>query len=94
MFDSLRDERGIEWQTKAYDCELAVYDIGDTMPRADFPAAYPHTYQVDILGATDADPYTDSFATIRDDVLTSIHDPRDEKLPRIDYGGYLVAEGI
>lgn len=94
MFDSLHDEDGHEWQTKAFDCNLDVYKIGDRMSRSDFPASYPHTYQVEVLGGDDADPYTDSCATVCDGILESVHDPRDESLPLINYCGHLTEEGI
>lgn len=92
MFDSLYDEHSTEWQTKAYHCTLRVYGIGDKVP-GDFPESYPTTYQVEILGGTDDAPYVDSFATIRNEVLTSVNDQRDPSLPLIDYGGHLTHEG-
>ena len=87
MFDSLYDAQEREWQTKAFDCNLDVYRVGDTIP-ADCAA----TYQVEI-GCTEGSwpnyDFIDSYATIRDNVLSSIHDSRDESLPLLDYGGHL-----
>lgn len=93
MFDSLFDDLGHEWQTKAFYRVLDVYKIGDRMPRSDFPASYPRTYQVAILGGEDDRSFTNSYATVRDDVLTSVHDLRVLYLPLIDYRGHLTAEG-
>lgn len=93
MFDSFYDTDNSEWQTKAYHCVLAEYKIGDSIT-GDFPDSYPATYQVEVLGGTDDDPYQDSLATIRDGVVASINDPRDPSLPLLDYSGHLIAEGV
>jgi hypothetical protein len=94
MFDSLYDEHSNEWQTKAYYRVLAVYGIGDSVV-TDWPESYPSTYQVEIVGGgVGGVPFTDSFATVRNDVLASVNDPRDPSLPLIAYGGYLAAEGV
>jgi hypothetical protein len=89
MFDSLYDADGREWQTKAFDCNLDVYRIGDTVP-ADCAA----TYQVEVM-TSDGDwrnrTFTDSLATVRDGVLSTIPDQRDERLPLLNYSGHVVA---
>jgi hypothetical protein len=82
MFDSLYDAHNVEWQTKAYRCVLAVFRVGDPMPD---DVAFD-TYQVEVLGGRDTG-FTDSFATVRDGVLASVPDPRDEALPLVDYHG-------
>lgn len=89
MFDSFYDERGNEWQTKAYGCLLDQYHVGDSPSRGAWPDSYPTTYQVEVLGDDG-----DSFTTVTDDVVTSINDRRDSRLPLINYSGHLVAEGI
>jgi hypothetical protein len=79
-----------EWQTKAYDCELNHYFIGDQMPVIE-----PYDladYQVEILGETPGTRFTDSLATVRGGVLRSIHDERDPSLPRVNYSGHLIEE--
>ena len=93
MFDSFYDDLGHEWQTKAFDCTLDAYRSGDTISAADLPDCYPTTYQVEIQGGEDGRSFTDSFATIRDGVLASVHDRRDLTLPLLNYGGHLTEEG-
>lgn len=85
MFDSLYDEAGHDWQTKAFDCVLARFKIGETMPDSSYPS-----YQVAILGDPDGS-FVHSFATVQDCVLMSVHDERDESLPLLDYFGGWVA---
>jgi len=89
MFDSMYDRRGHDWQTKAFDCVLAGYRIGDEMPYLG-----TDTYQVEVLGNPNkASKYIVSLATVRDNRLTSIPDDRDETLPLLDYhGGWTVKE--
>ena len=77
MFDSLYDKHGNQWQTKAFDCLLANYDIGDSIPGDDLPASY----QVEVLGDTE------SYATVRDGVLVAVPAERDPSLPLVDYYG-------
>jgi hypothetical protein len=89
MFDSLYDVDGREWQTKAFDCNLDEYRVGDTIV-GDCPA----TFQVEILGGEGSWPnreFIDSYATVRNGVLTSAHDRRDITLPLLNYSGHLVA---
>ncbi len=85
MFDTLFDAKGHDWQTKAYDCMLDVYRIGDAMPSPS--ASNVSTYQVEILGDPIPSIFVGSFATVKDNRLESVDDPRDERLPRVDYGG-------
>lgn len=93
MFDSLYDDLGHEWQTKAYYCGLSAYKIGVVIP-SDFPESYPTTYQVEILGGEAGRSFTRSLATVRDGVLESVHDRRDVTLPLINYSGHLTEEGM
>lgn len=87
MFDSMYDAAGDEWQTKAFYCDLDSYRVGDAMPDVDKP-----DFQVEVLGGRGTSPreFLDSYATIRDGILTSINDPRDETLPLRDYFGFWV----
>ena len=82
MFDSLYDANNEEWQTKAFDCELIGYRVGDAMPDV-----CESDYQVEVLGGRG---FIDSYATIRGGILTSINEPRDESLMLRDYGGFWV----
>lgn len=93
MYDSLYDADGHDWQTKAYDCELERFQIGDRLPPTDYPAT---TYQVEVLGDPEPGTFIETFATIRDRVLESVPVERDESLPLIDYFGGMIAapEGI
>lgn len=84
MFDSLYDQRGDEWQTKAFRCLLDRYEIGDELPGP------PIDYQVEILGGLielGEDISRDSYATIRAGTLEIIDVPRDPTLPLRDYFG-------
>jgi len=86
MFDSLIDAKGDDWQTKAFECELNTYRIGDAMP-GPIPA-----YQVEVLGGGgEIGRFIDSLATVRDGVLASIPDVRDEHLALIHYFGGIIA---
>lgn len=92
MFDSLYDSRaedGVnhEWQTKAYDCTLERFDIGDPVPA--IPTEYLTDYQVAILGGP-RDEH--SLATVRDGILVAVHVARDESLPRLDYFGNIIEQ--
>lgn len=98
MFDSLYDEHGREWQTKAFDNNLDVYHTGDHIPplRHLGRTVDVTDFQVMILGerrAADA-PSTSEFvyslATVRDGVLVEVDARRDEALPRLDYHGEAV----
>ena len=81
MFDRLLDTNGTEWQTKAFGRTLESYRIGDLVTGG------PFNYQVEILGGDHHLNYVDSYATIRDGVLESVNDPRDETQPLLDYSG-------
>lgn len=89
MFDSMYDPSGAEWQTKAFHCELDRYKVGDELPFIG-----TETYQVEVFGGPDKpSEYIESYATIQDGKLASIHDERDAKLPLLDYhGGWTVKE--
>lgn len=83
MFDSMWDADGMEWQTKAFDCGLAGYQVGDELPFIG-----TDTYQVEIFGGAKwPGQDADSYATIRDKRLISINDERDETLPLLGYHG-------
>ena len=84
MFDSLYDEDGTEWQTKALKRVLAQYNIGDVI-YSDFPV----TYQVEVLGGG-VGGFVYSHATIFNGVLAEVDVPRDPLLPFINYSGYPV----
>lgn len=86
MYDSFYDAEGNEWQTKAFDCELESYGMGDELPYLG-----TDTYQVEVLGGY-RQPFIDSYATIRDRRLASTNGERDETLPLIDYHGDWIAK--
>lgn len=91
MFDSLFDGEGREWQTKAFECDLDEYRLGDRII-SDSVASY----QVEVLHTVGSWPnreHIDAFATIERGVLVAIGVPRDERLPLLDYSGHLV-EGL
>ena len=89
MFDSLVDENGNEWQTKAYHCGLDVYRGGDQAP--DLIGVYygmavksaPADYQVEVLGGD----FVDAYATVRRGIFISIGVERDDALPLVSYEG-------
>ncbi|GGJ56076.1 hypothetical protein [Glutamicibacter ardleyensis] len=87
MFDSFYDSEENEWQTKAYENQLALYRQGDELPPLE---DHPNVtdYQVEIFGGrrTLGEP-VDSFATVIGNRLTTINTPRNKDLPRINYGG-------
>lgn len=87
MFDSLISEKGAEWQTKAFDCNLDEYAIGDQIS-----ADGPHSFQVEVIGDVDGE-FPWSLATIRDGLLESVGDRRDHRLPLLGYGGVLLEDG-
>lgn len=86
MFDSLYDADGQEWQTKAFDCQLDTYRVGDTIK-----AGFRGTYQVEVFGGPR--PSVESFATIRRGTLAAVPDARDPRLPLLDYSGRFVGTG-
>jgi len=85
MFDSLYDEYGIEWQTKAFDRTLAQYNILDVIYSG---LIYP--FQVEVLGGSVKEGFILSHATIFNGVLAEVDVPRDPLLPFINYSGYPV----
>ena len=89
MFDTLLDANGHDWQTKAFDCSLETWRIGDVMPPDDHPA----TYQVRVLGDPDGS-FVESFATVERGVLVAVPASRNPLLPLIDYHGGPAVEGI
>jgi hypothetical protein len=96
MFDSFYDARDVEWQTKAYACDLEVYRVGDRPNREDWPTTHPSHYQVQVCGGRGPDGRylaVDSFATVNNDVLTRTDGPRDPGLPLINYSGHLIEDG-
>jgi hypothetical protein len=89
MFDSLFDAENHEWQTKAFDCNLDEYAIGDRIP-ADGAASY----QVEVLSSTGVWPtreFIHAFATIEHGILIAAGVERDNRLPLLDYSGRLTA---
>lgn len=83
MFDSLYDAAGNEWQTKAFDCCLNSYRIGDRIV-----GGPPFTYQVEVLGGDDLHrEFVDSHATVIDGALRSVNVQRDHSLPLLGYDG-------
>ena len=90
MFDSLMNADGQEWQTKAFDCNLDVYSIGDTIP-----ADTAMTYQVEVCagGGSVFDGtrwFKESLATVRSNILVSVDDARDDSLPLVGFSGGLI----
>lgn len=78
MFDSFIDARGLEWQTKAMECLLNRYQIGDEVPGP------PIDYQAEVIGGYDRespDGSRWSFATIRGGRLAEVPCERDSGLP-------------
>jgi len=99
MFDSFYDSDSNEWQTKAYENQLAAYRQDDVLPELE---CHPDItdYQVEILRGSDVlengerkHVYLDSFATVIGNKLITIHDPRNRNLPRISYSGHLYGPG-
>lgn len=88
MFDSLYDQRDNEWQTKAYNCELDCYGLGDRLPPI---VGVPDDYQVEVLGDGDRPrEFRYAFATVRDGLLMAVGVDRDPSLPRVNYSGHLI----
>lgn len=81
MFDRVMDERGAEWQTKAFDRALHAWVVG-----AHHPVAFDCQFEV-IGWSTTRDGADWAFATVRSGVLTEVTRERDESLPLIPYGG-------
>jgi len=80
MFDSFRDDKGGEWQTKALDCFLKSYRLGDEV------SGPPIDYQMEVIGGRrnrDIGEWT--FVTIRSGRVAEIPAERDESLPVRNY---------
>lgn len=75
MFDSLYDEHGNEWQTKAYDCLLGNYSYGDDLPHLGEGVA---DYQVEVRGSLGS-----ALATVSGNILRALPAPRDTRLPLV-----------
>lgn len=86
MFDSFYDAQGNEWQTKAFDCVLARFDIGDPVP---FEVS---DFQVQCLGELVSHDFTDGLATIQGGRLTGVPSARDPRLPLYNYSAHLIEE--
>jgi hypothetical protein len=84
MFDSLYDANGNEFQTKAFECLLTEYHIGDDVDAMLF------TYQVEIFGGPNNE---DSYATVVDGTIIAIDVPRDETFTLINYYGHVMSRG-
>lgn len=90
MFDSFYDVAGVEWQTKAFDCDLLVWHVGDPLS-ADGPVAF----QVEVIGdghRNSEGRYVtqDSFVTVRDGVVEAVNVARDPTLALVGYSGGLL----
>jgi hypothetical protein len=90
MFDSFYDPGGREWQTKAFECDLVVWRVGDP-----FPADGCASFQVEVIssvGSTFDGTYRllDGYVTVRDCVVAEVPAERDHSLPLIGYFGALV----
>lgn len=90
MFDSFYDANGDEWQTKAFDCLLDVYRIGERVPPLAGRRSLLTDYQVEIMGGPIPSGNRDSFVTVRNRVVDAIDVPRDTTLPLVTYHGEVV----
>lgn len=88
MFDSLIDKAGYEWQTKAYDCELVRYHIGDKVPPLSETSFPPDEYQVEVLGGPGSGDH-EAYATVRNRILVEVPSVRNLNLTAADYSGYI-----
>lgn len=84
MFDSFYDAQSNEWQTKAFERNLEVWGIGDTIP-----GDGAETYQVEVIGDHGGE-FPWSLATIRGGVLTEVPAERDPRLPLVGYSGGVI----
>ena len=91
MFDRLYDKQGVEWQTKAYECNLDAFRLGDRVPDIE-PYEGLATYQVEVLGGP-GEGLTDSLATVREGHLYEVPSRRDHSLPLVNYSGHVVEGG-
>ena len=81
MFDSFYDQNGDEWQTKAMDCNLDVYDIGDRLTEP------PGDFQMEVIGPCGNGGSAWAWVTIREGVVAEVGVERDPSLVAIGYGG-------
>jgi hypothetical protein len=94
MFDSFYDADGREWQTKAFDCNLDVWRIGDA-----FPADGSIAFQVEVIGDAQGSTFDgtyrtrDALVTVRDNLVAEVPAERDPTLPLIAYSGGLLEMG-
>lgn len=95
MFDSFRDAHGREWQTKAFDCDLNVWRVGDQFPtggRGAFQVEVihgPKRTRHEILNGLHV-PLLDGYVTVRDGVVAEVPAERDPSLLLLGYGGHVV----
>lgn len=77
MFDSLYSQDGSEWQTKALECNLDVFRIGDEIPgQPPLP-----DYQMEVIGGKDFEQSRWAYANIKHGQLTEVPVPRDPRVP-------------
>ena len=81
MFDSFYDENGDEWQTKAMDCNLDVYDIGDRLTEP------PGDFQMEVIGGPLESGCEWAWVTVRGGVVAEVGVKRDPSLMAIGYSG-------
>lgn len=92
MFDSFYDQDDRDWQTKAFDCDLEVWRVGDP-----FSVDGSGAFQVEVIGdgrrIDGRYTTTDSFVTIADGVVVEVPADRDHRLPLVGYSGGLLSIG-
>ena len=76
MFDTVIAPDGSDWQTKAMDCELNRYYVGDEIGSGDF--------QMLTIGGPAS---SWAYVTVRNGLIVEVGVPRDLSLPCIDYHG-------
>jgi hypothetical protein len=82
MFDSFRDDKGGEWQTKAMGRNLDSFRVGEPVPGP------PLDYQMEVIGGPRDRQVGDwTFVTIRDGMLAEVPAERDESLALWLYSG-------
>lgn len=96
MFDSFYDADGREWQTKAFDCDLDVWRIGD-----EFLADRAGDFQVEVISgyrAIQGDPHSEylldrSLVTVAGGTVTAVPAERDPSLMLLAYSGGILEMG-
>jgi hypothetical protein len=83
MFDSVYDSQGNEWQTKAFDCALDRYEIGDLVGESTM------TYQFEVFGGPRSELAREAFATVESGRISAVPTERDTAVPLVDFHGYL-----